>query len=400
MAPARVVSRILSRSESLFATDLDASGDALHGAIGGRRMVVVGAGGSIGRAFVRRVAAFQPSALALVDISENTLVELIRELRASPEPLPKDLATYSVALGSLEFQRLLDALPPFDYVINFAAMKHVRSERDPYSLMRMIDTNVLAVDTLTASLRADATRKVFSVSTDKAVRPASLMGATKRWMERVLFTHADRMPCSTARFANVAFSDGSLLAGFLQRLAKQQPLAAPTDVRRYFISEEEAGQLCLLACFAGGNREVYFPRLEPTRHLLSLAEIAGVLLEELGMRAEVFASEDEARRSGLLTGEPPTAWPCVFSATDTTGEKLLEEFFTEEDQPDFSRYRAIGVITEGALPDTSGLAAARAAVERVRGERQWRKADLIEAIRLAVPELQHTELHRSLDAKM
>ncbi|MEI7639749.1 MAG: polysaccharide biosynthesis protein, partial [Syntrophus sp. (in: bacteria)] len=284
MVKRELLSRILKRSGSMFAEDLEVHRAQIEACIRGARIMVIGAAGSIGSAFVRQLVSFRPAALHMVDISENNLVEVVRDLRSALISLPEDFKTFAVAMGSLEFDRLLDAERAsdrggYDYVINFSALKHVRSEKDPFSLMRMVHTNVVAVKALLDRLVGTFTRKHFSVSSDKAANPANIMGATKIFMERVLLTYADRIPFSTARFANVAFSDGSLLHGFLQRLAKGQPFAAPYDVRRYFISHEEAGQLCLLSCFLGENRDIYFPKLDEGSDLLTFAEIAVMVLE-------------------------------------------------------------------------------------------------------------------------
>ena len=425
----------------MFAEDLEVHRAQIEACIRGARIMVIGAAGSIGSAFVRQLVSFRPAALHMVDISENNLVEVVRDLRSALISLPEDFKTFAVAMGSLEFDRLLDAERAsdrggYDYVINFSALKHVRSEKDPFSLMRMVHTNVVAVKALLDRLVGTFTRKHFSVSSDKAANPANIMGATKIFMERVLLTYADRIPFSTARFANVAFSDGSLLHGFLQRLAKGQPFAAPYDVRRYFISHEEAGQLCLLSCFLGENRDIYFPKLDEGSDLLTFAEIAVMVLEAHGFEPDLCASEEEAKEKAtrMMQGAegmgqannfnrdrdpinstmnfrapqnakikdltPNGSWPCYFFASDTTGEKPYEEFYTVADAVNLDRYRQMGVISQPPWTDREKIDQALAAFARIREQNLWRKEDMVEAIKIIVPELDHEEKGKNLDQKM
>jgi FlaA1/EpsC-like NDP-sugar epimerase len=434
MVKEELLNRILKRSGSLLAEDMAAHRGAVRDAVAGARIMVIGAAGSIGSAFVKQLIPYGPGALHLVDISENNLVEVVRDLRSAPSALPDDFRTFPVAMGSEEFERLLAAQRDYDYVVNFSALKHVRSEKDPFSLMRMYNTNVLYVKRLLEALAGTGVRKHFSVSSDKAANPANVMGATKIFMERILLAYSDRVAFSTARFANVAFSDGSLLHGFLQRLAKRQPLAAPYDVKRYFISHEEAGQLCLLSCFLGENRDIYFPKLDEGSDLLTFSEIAVLVLEAYGLEPDLCASEDEAKEklirdsallipggchSGLdlesiavmdsrFRGKDDidisycrsNKWPCYFFASDTTGEKPYEEFYTAEDRVDLDRYRNVGVISQPPWTDRERIERALAAFEQIRQGAHWRKEDMVEAIRIIVPELAHEETGRNLDQKM
>ncbi len=393
----RVLAEILGREDSLFAADMAANGAALAETLGGARLLVIGAGGSIGSSIVRQALAFRPDALHAVDINENTLVELVRDLRSSGQPSPDDFRTFVAELGSPIFERLVAAHGPYDAIFNFAAMKHVRAERDPYSLMRMLDTNVVSLAAFLSGLPAGAATRVFSVSTDKTVRPANLMGASKNMMEQVLWSQAERRHVGSARFANVAFSAGSLLEGFLNRLAAGQPLAGPSDVRRYFISHREAGELCLLAGALGASGEVYFPRLNPDADTLTFQEIAEIILRSRGLAPLYCESEEEARR--MVPGEGGR-WPCHFAPSDTSGEKPLEEFHRDGDAIDTSRHAAIGVVDGMRGWDRRGLDAALDAVARLRAQPAWSKKDIVAAIRLAVPELAHIETERDLDQKM
>jgi len=400
MVKKELLSKILKRSGPMFADDLESHRAQIDACIRGARIMVIGAAGSIGSAFVKQLLPFRPVALHLVDISENNLVEVVRDLRSALIALPEDFKTFAVAMGSLEFDRLLDAERAYDYVINFSALKHVRSEKDPFSLMRMVHTNVVAVKALLDLLVGTSTQKHFSVSSDKAANPANIMGATKIFMERVLLTYADRIPFSTARFANVAFSDGSLLHGFLQRLAKRQPFSAPYDVRRYFISHEEAGQLCLLSCFLGENRDIYFPKLDEGSDLLTFAEIAVMVLAAHGFEPDLCASEDEAKEKAARMEQGLISWPCYFFASDTTGEKPYEEFYTAADSVKLDRYRQVGVISQPPWTDREKIDQALAAFARIREKDHWRKEEMVEAIKIIVPELEHEEKGRNLDQKM
>jgi FlaA1/EpsC-like NDP-sugar epimerase len=336
----------------------------------------------------------------LADINENGLADLVRDLRSSETAIPPRFATYVLELGSLALERLLAAEGPFDYLLNVAALKHVRSERDPFSLMRMVRTNALALDDTLAMPGLAGARKVFSISTDKAANPVNLMGATKRWMERVLLHHADRLPSASVRFANVAFSAGSLPAAFLERIKKRQPLAGPSDVRRYFISHREAAELCALACFLPGNRLVYVPLLDVERHTLSFVELAERVLAFHGLEPVHCASEEEARAHPALTEAAPKVWPCYFAPSDTAGEKALEELHEPTERPESAGFRQVGAIQQPPLENPGALEVARREIERIQASPVWRKAEIVAAITLAVPELAHAEAARSLDEKM
>ncbi|MCC7015880.1 MAG: polysaccharide biosynthesis protein [Rhodospirillales bacterium] len=390
-----LLARVLGRARSLFADDVTTNATRLAEAIAGRRLLVVGAAGSIGAAFVKEVAVRDPAALHLVDIDENGLVELVRDLRSAPRPLPGDFRTVTADFAGIEFNRFVADHVPYDVFANFSAVKHVRAERDVYSLLRMVEVNIAALDRFLARADAHGFARIFSVSTDKSVRPVSLMGATKNLMEKALFSRPGGFTATSARFANVAFSAGSLLEGFENRLAKGQPLSAPNDVRRYFISHEEAAQLCLLACFLGRDREVFFPKLAATEHLISFPDIASLLLAERGLEALPCASEEEARRFA----PPPGRWPCYFSPSDTSGEKLEEEFFRREDILDLESFRAAGVVREEVVARRT-IDSFLAAIQAIRAGPVWRKQDIAAAIRAAVPELDHVERGRDLDQKM
>ncbi|MBF0180077.1 MAG: polysaccharide biosynthesis protein [Magnetococcales bacterium] len=395
-----ILRRILGREESLFQADMEAQADRIVGRLRGARMLVIGAAGSIGAAFVRVAARYPLGGLRLVDPSENNLVELVRELRAADVRLPDDFATSAISLGSLEFEHFWAAQKPFDLVVNFAALKHVRAERDPFTLMRMLHVNILALDELLAVLAVRPPGRFFSVSSDKAVNPVNLMGASKALMERVMWYWSGDVPTVSSRFANVAFSDGSLLHGFVRRLEKRQPLAAPLDVRRYFISHEEAGQLCLLALASGGNREIYLPKLDKGGDLVTFARIAEIFLEEHGYRPRCFESDEEARLFAAAMVPGCREWPCRFSVSDTSGEKEEEEFHAAGEEVDWGRFARVGVVTRASGGEDGALAGFLVRMRQMREAPRWEMGEMIHALRQAVPTLAHLATGRDLDGKM
>jgi len=388
------------RTESLFAEDLNRRQEELTEKLTGRSVAVVGAAGSIGSAVVRSLLRFRPGHLVLFDLSENNLVELVRSLRSDPDVvLPESFAALPIGLGSLEFDRYFAEQRRCDYFFNLAAMKHVRSEKDIYCLMRMLDTNVLFLDDFLSRVPYRFAG-VFSVSSDKAANPANLMGASKMIMEQVLLSHAATQPFATARFANVAFSDGSLPWGFLQRIAQRQPLAAPTDVRRYFISHQEAGELCVLAGVTGDCRDVFFPKMAAGSDEKTFSGIAVKLLEKLGYEPVLFGSEEEARQNcaALI---PQRKWPCCFLPSDTDGEKPYEEFHTSAETVDLMALPNIGIIKrDGAELDRVALEFFLGFARRAKLDPSVTKEDYVRKMSRVVPGLNHIEAGRSLDQKM
>jgi len=396
----RLENSVLGRERSFFADDIEEGRNQIRELVSGACILVIGAAGSIGGAFVKVLAGFGPSALWLVDPSENNLVEVVRDLRSSGAALPDDFGTVAIGFGCREFEMFFRRQAGFDYVLNFAALKHVRSERDPYSLMRLVNVNVIANVHLLDLLEESAVKKVFSVSSDKAVNPHSLMGASKALMERVFLDRADAIPFGSARFANVAFSDGSLLYGFRNRIEKGQPLTAPCDIRRYFISHREAGELCLLSCFAGYNREIYVPRMDPRQDLKTFSEIAELVLESHGLKPYLCGSEEEALEMAKDREADSKEWPCFFSPSNTTGEKPFEEFVGENEHVIEDRYENLRVIDQPTTTPRIQIEQALDRLREIRASSRWSKAEIVEAMRLAVPELDHEERSANLDQKM
>ena len=390
---------ITGRKESFFAPDIEANAAKLTEAIGGSRIAVIGAAGSIGSSVVKTILRFNPSAVSLIDISENNLVELVRDLRSSDGiKVPEDFKTMPIGLGTVEFDRYFAETEPFDYLFNLSAIKHVRSEKDVYCLMRMIDTNVVFLNDFLAK-NPYKFKKVFSVSSDKAANPANMMGASKMLMEKVLMKFSDVQPFSTARFANVAFSDGSLPHGFHERLNKMQPLSAPNDVKRYFISHQEAGELCVLSAILGENRDVFFPKLSSGEDEKTFSQIALDLLAELGLEPVECASEQEAK-ARVQELAPQGKWPCYFFKTDTSGEKGYEEFFTKAENLDMDRFENVGVIKREKFREIDILDEFINFSRTAKMNHDVTKRDYVNAMVKAVPTLHHVETGKNLDQKM
>ena len=414
---ASLVAKTVARTRSLFQDDVEANAEAIGEAISGKRILVTGAAGSIGSSMVRQIARYKPAFLAAIDLSENNLVELVRDLRGRTGlTLGNSLKTYTIDFGSSLADRFIGDVGPFDLVLHFAAMKHVRSERDIYSLARLIQTNVLQVDRFLSTLKQDSPCDVFAVSTDKACAPASLMGASKRLMEQVVLWHGQnagslvgkahddgpslpRVAC--ARFANVAFSDGSLLAGYLSRIRKRQPLAGPNDVRRYFITEEEAGQICLLTAALAENGQIFVPRLDPESHLKTFDQIAEIVLAECGYEP-CWYSSDTAARNSMERDLARGVYPCFFSASDTSGEKEIEEFIGPGEKLASTPLATVNVIGRTPVVDwpvlrevMHGLSTVTVSPDPSKG-----KEHIVELLFRAVPTLRHVERDRDLDRKM
>jgi FlaA1/EpsC-like NDP-sugar epimerase len=395
------ISEIIGRKPTLFLNDVVGHEAEIEASIRGKRFLVYGGAGSIGKEVVGQIFLRQPDALHVIDISENNLVELVRDLRSSKGYISGDSRFLPLDMGSAETAAFLHSQPAYDYVLNLAAMKHVRSEKDEYSLMRMIDVNVLnTLQSLDSAVR-EGTSKYFAVSTDKAKYPANLMGATKRIMEDILFSTSDGTSVSTARFANVAFSDGSLLHGFTQRILRRQPISAPRDVRRYFVTGEESGLLCLASTILGSEREIFFPKLDANSDLLTFSEIAMRFVRANGYEPHEVADEEEARAAAeqLITSGK---WPCYFFESDTSGEKPFEEFYSSDDAVDWDRFEDIGVIASSSpsQADRKRVDHFVDAVRSLRSSGKWTKPELVTLISDACPELNHVDTGKFLDEKM
>lgn len=391
--------QIIGRKDRLFSPDINAHEAELTSKVRGARFLVIGGAGTIGQAVSKEIFKRDPAALHVVDISENNLVELVRDVRSSLGYGSGDFKTLPLDVGSTWFDAFVESEDPYDYILNLSALKHVRSEKDAFTLMRMIEVNVFNTEKTVELARLQKSKKYFAVSTDKAANPANLMGATKRVMERFLFKLSEIQPVSTARFANVAFSDGSLLHGFNQRMQKLQPLSAPNDVRRYFLIPEESGELCLLSTLLGENRDTFFPKLSAELNLITFSDIAVRYLESQGYEAVECSSEDEARaKVGELQSEKK--WPVYFFKSDTTGEKPFEEFYTQNESIDLDKFQGVGIIHNPPEKDGKTLEQFRNHYKDLIWKGKWTKADIVKMILKAVPELEHEEKGLYLDSKM
>ena len=390
---------LIGRRSGLFSKDIVDIGSILDRKISSSRFLVIGGAGSIGQAVTREIFKRHPQVLHVVDISENNMVELVRDIRSTLGYVTTEFKTFTVDSGSLEFEALIKSQGPYDYVFNLSALKHVRSEKDPYTLMRMIMVNVFyTVKTLRMAKEMGA-KKYFCVSTDKAANPVNMMGASKRIMEMFLMRESLAQEISMARFANVAFSDGSLLHGFNQRFSKRQPFSAPNDVRRYFVTPQESGELCLLSGVLGNNRDIFFPKLSEKLHLITFSEIAVRYLRERGYEAYECQSEDEARdRAEELISTKK--WPCYFFNSDTTGEKGFEEFFTDNEDLDMERFESVGVIKNQPAFDGPKLDDFIKGIEELRNKGAWTKEDIVELFFGILTEFAHKETGKYLDQRM
>jgi FlaA1/EpsC-like NDP-sugar epimerase len=394
-----IAKNVTKRDTSMFLPDLESHSGELTKGIRGKSVLVIGGAGSIGSSFIKALLPFAPGALVVVDTNENALTELTRDLRSSAVlRLPEEYIPYPMDYASPSFEKMLRARGGFDLVANFSAHKHVRSEKDVYSAEAMLRNNVLNARKLLDLLTEYPPEEYFCVSTDKAANPVNLMGASKRLMEDLIFAYSDLFPVKTARFANVAFSNGSLPAGFLARLEKIQPLSAPSDIWRYFVSPEESGQICLMACILGQNREIFFPKLSEAQ-MMTFDGIARALLQDRGYEVLECASDEEAiqRCEDLKKGS--RKYPVHFSASDTTGEKKAEEFYTAEETTDLTRFDSLGVITGKEIPDAERLKQLFADFESAF-EKGEDKESIVRLLEGYLPSFAHKETGKNLDGKM
>jgi FlaA1/EpsC-like NDP-sugar epimerase len=390
---------LIGRDSELFQQDVEINRYELENTISKSSFLVLGGAGSIGQAVTKEIFKRNPAKLHVVDISENNMVELVRDIRSSFGYINGDFKTFALDIGSREYEAFIKADGQYDYVLNLSALKHVRSEKDPFTLMRMIDVNVFNTDRTIEQSIAHGTKKYFCVSTDKAANPVNMMGASKRIMEMFLMRRSREIPISTARFANVAFSDGSLLHGFNQRLEKRQPIVAPNDVRRYFVTPQESGELCLMSCIFGENRDVFFPKLNEDLHLVKFSEIAVRFLAAKGYKAYECDSEEEARN--LMATLPQTGkWPCYFTKSDTTGEKDFEEFYTDREVLDLATFLNLGAIKNELHIEEEKLKLFEKEIAGMRNRGIWQKNEIVDLFHKMIPDFGHKETGKYLDSKM
>ena len=390
---------LIGRKNELFSKDIKKHKEELLQKVSSSSFLVIGGAGSIGQAVVKEIFKRKPLKLHVIDISENNLTELVRDIRSSFGYIEGEFKTFALDIGSIEYDAFIKSDGKYDYVLNLSALKHVRSEEDPFTLMRMIDINIFNTDKTIKQSIENGTKKYFCVSTDKAANPINMMGASKRIMEMFFIRRSMDINISTARFANVAFSDGSLLHGFNQRIEKRQPIAAPSDIKRYFVTPQESGELCLMSCIFGENRDIFFPKLSESLHLISFADIAIKYLNDKGFEPYLCETEDEAREL-IKTLPEQGKWPCLFTKSDTTGEKDFEEFYTDKETLDMDRFENLGVIKNEPEYDENQLNNFKDAIGQLKSGMNWDKKSIVNEFFKMIPKFGYHDNGKYLDGKM
>ena len=397
---------VTKREQSMFAGDIEANKKVLSREIKGKRACVIGGAGSIGSSFIKALLRFEPKQLIVVDLNENGLAELTRDLRSSADiKVPEDYRTYTLDFASPIFERIFREEKGFDIVANFSAHKHVRSERDKYSVQALIENNDIKAKKLMDLMTVHKPSHFFCVSTDKAANPVNIMGASKRILEDLIMAYSGEFNITTARFANVAFSNGSLPDGWMHRLQKRQPLAAPNDVKRYFVSPEESGQICLLACVLGKSGEIFFPKLGEEQ-MMKFSDICDEFVRENGLQKHLCATDEEAK--GLAASFSSLAsfpslnddYPVVYTGSNTTGEKAYEEFFIEGEDLNMNRFQSLGVIEKTTRRSMEDVMSLFEEFEGIFAEPNFTKAEVVKAIERFLPNFEHEEKGLNLDSKM
>lgn len=405
------------RLESLLAADFARCADEMHKRIDGKRMLVIGGAGTIGSNYVKAaLRGFKPSAMFVVDIDENSLTELTRELRAGDGyNVPEEYITEPIDLGSDLFDRFFKAHGPFDIVANFAARKHVRAERDVFSIEAMCETNVFMAKKLLDLLLDNPPEAFFCVSTDKAANPVNVMGATKKLMEETIMAYSDRLPIKTARFANVAFSNGSLPIGWLNRIAKKQPLSCPLGIRRFFVSPIESGELCLFASVMAESGDIVYPKLDPEKDMIPFDVVVKDMLNDMGLGCKACSSTAEAKAAmeplntrntqnfscgSCVSWLAQGGYPCEFFGSDTSGEKTFEEFYTDTDVKDETTFVNLGAVKNSKKRPVEEVEAIFANLRSVFARPEATKADVVTTLKDYLPNFQHIEKGKSLDNRM
>lgn len=390
---------LIGRKKELFTEDIAIHEKELSETVKASRFLVIGGAGSIGQAVTKEIFKRNPQKLHVVDISENNMVELVRDIRSSFGYIDGDFQTFALDAGSVEYDAFWREDGKYDYVLNLSALKHVRSEKDPFTLMRMIDVNIFNTDKTMQQCIENGVKKYFCVSTDKAANPVNMMGASKRIMEMFVNRRSKDINVSMARFANVAFSDGSLLHGFDQRIKKLQPIVAPNDIKRYFVIPKESGELCLMSCIFGENRDIFFPKLSEDLHLITFAEIAVKYLTQRGLEPYLCKDEDEARAI-IHQLDLTKQWPCLFTKSDTTGEKDFEEFFTENETLDMNRFQNLGIIKNGLENFDGPIDYFEHSIRWMKERKSWSKQEIVDLFHYMIPDFGHKETGKYLDGKM
>lgn len=397
--PQFIKDHIIKRDQSLFEDDINQYKDQLFSNIKGKSVLVIGGAGTIGSSYINAILKFEPARLYVVDTNENGLTELTRDLRSKyGQYVPEDYKTYPMNFGDPVFRKMFVNEGPFQIVANFAAHKHVRSEKDHYSIEALIDNNVFKAKEFLDLLSVNKPDHFFCVSTDKAANPVNVMGASKKLMEEVIMAYSNDIKITTARFANVAFSNGSLLDGYIQRLFKKQPISCPSDVKRFFVSPEESGQICMLACILGNSGEIYFPKLEENQ-MVNFKDITLDFFREMTIPVEECTNDDDARnKAAMMSIEDPH--PVYFFTSDTSGEKLYEEFYTTKDELDMIKYEGMGVIKNAVKPSKTQIENCIAELKILMNSEVYDKSSIVSLMKKHLPDFDHIETGKSLDQKM
>ncbi len=389
------------RPKSLLADDFTKYDAELNSRINGKSVLVIGGAGTIGSSYIKAILKFKIKKLVVVDINENGLTELVRDLRSSLEyAVPSDFITYPVNFGDNVFEKIFKYHGPFEIVANFAAHKHVRSEKDVFSIEAMIENNVLRARKLLDLLLKFPPEHFFCVSTDKAANPVNIMGASKKLMEELIMSYSDRLPIKTARFANVAFSNGSLPLGFLERMSKLQPWSCPLGIRRFFVSPQESGELCLIASIMGESGDIFFPKLDENRDMIPFDQIAIDLLETMGFTPDICQTEDEAKHKSLLINDSSTTYPIYFFNSDTSGEKSFEEFYTEKEILDNDSFINLGVVKNSNKMDIAEIDSIFSQLRTLFDSGNITKSAIVAILKVYLPNFEHIETGKGLDSKM
>jgi len=397
--------KVTKRPVSMFAHDIEANKETLTQEIKDKKVCVIGGAGSIGSSFIKAVLRFEPKSVVVVDLNENGLAELVRDVRSTYGLyVPDEFRCYTLNFADPIFERIFREEKGFDIVANFSAHKHVRSEKDRYSVQALIENNDIKAKKLMDLMRVYPPRHFFCVSTDKAANPVNIMGASKRIMEDLVMAYNKYFKVTTARFANVAFSNGSLPDGWIHRLQKKQPLAAPSDVKRYFVSPEESGQICMLACILGNGGEVFFPKLGEDQ-MLTFSAICDDFVKANGLEKDPCSSDAEAKKKAAALkvsprGDLEGAYPTVYFCSDTTGEKAYEEFYVPGEKIDMQRFQALGVVEQTTRHNMDEVNTFFDDLESIFHKDDFTKAQVVDAIKEFIPNFEHEEKGKNLDQKM
>lgn len=397
--PQFIKDHITKRQTSFFEKDIKENAALLSKKIEGKSVLVIGGAGTIGSSYIKAVLQFKPAKLVVVDINENGLTELTRDLRSEKgQFVPSEFITYPMNFGDDVFEKMFMHHGPFHIVANFAAHKHVRSEKDTFSIEAMIENNVFKAKAFLDLLLKYKPEHFFCVSTDKAANPVNVMGASKKLMEEVIMAYSNEIQITTARFANVAFSNGSLLAGYIERLFKSQPISCPSDVKRFFVSPEESGQICMLACMLGKSGEIFFPKLEE-EEMVYFKDITDKFFEISGRKIVECKTEEEAKEKAIYLKEED-AYPVLYFKSDTSGEKLYEEFYTETDEVDLETYAALGIVKNAKKETLSKINETLMELKTLMKSGEYEKSEIIHLLKNYIPDFEHIETGKGLDQKM